>query len=238
MLSNNQIKHIKSLHQRKYRKQQGLFIVEGDKLVEELIDSDFEIKEIYATKEWNAISDFVEVSNKDLERITAFKTPNKVLAVVRLKSFSVNDLDLNGKLSLVLDNINDPGNLGTIIRTGLWFGIENFILSEKCVELYNPKVVQSSMGGIFKTNIVYTDLKVFLTSSDLPSFGAYLGGENIYEMVKPKEGLIVMGSESHGISAELESSITNKITIPGSGKMESLNVGIACGIICSELSKV
>ena len=237
MLSNNQIKHIKSLHQRKYRKQHDLFIVEGDKLVEELVQSDFEIEAVYATIDWNPLCDYVEISNKDLERITAFKTPNKVLAVVKQKPFSENSVNLNGKLSLVLDNINDPGNLGTIIRTGLWFGIENFILSEKCVELYNPKVVQSSMGGIFKANIVYTNLKDFLASSTLPSFGAYLGGKDIYKMDKPVEGLIVMGSESHGISGELESLIVNKITIPGSGKMESLNVGIACGIICSELSK-
>ncbi len=239
MLSRSEVKYIQSLCQKKQRQSEGLFIAEGPKIAEELLQSDFSIKKIYALPEWIAANmnndiEMIEINEIDLSRISALQTPHEVLVVAAQK----NDLEkptLKNKLSIVLDGIQDPGNMGTIIRIADWFGIENIICSGDTVELYNPKVIQSTMGSFVRTKVFYTDLNEFLTSGAIPVFGAVLNGKNIYELSKPKEGLLLFGNEGKGIRKDLLQFVTNPITIPRRGGAESLNAAVAAGIILSHL---
>ncbi|OIQ97504.1 23S rRNA (guanosine-2'-O-)-methyltransferase RlmB [mine drainage metagenome] len=239
MLSRNEIKYIQSLCHKKQRQLEGLFIAEGPKIAEELLNSDFTIKKIYALPEWiakNAINDIeVETIDEiDLSRISQLQTPHQVVIIAAQK----NDFSkpvLKNKLSIVLDGIQDPGNMGTIIRIADWFGIENIICSEDTVELYNPKVIQSTMGSFVRTKVYYSNLNEFLKTVDVPVFGAMMKGENMYELQKPKEGLLVIGNEGKGIRNEILQYITNPITIPKKGGAESLNAAVAMGIILSHL---
>lgn len=242
--TNNRKKFIKSLQLKKNRVAHGLFLVEGDKLFQELIQSTFEIEEIYATKSWLAnnqqlISNnpCVAVSEKELSSISSFKTPQEVIVLVRQKKAA---LSTNYQQPIIaLDNIQDPGNLGTIIRTMDWFGFENLVCSPTCVELYNPKVVQASMGSIFRINTSYQELPSFLAKhQQFNIYGAVLDGENCFENKLQKENaILLMGNESNGISKELYPFISNKITIPKFGTAESLNVAIATSILCAEFVK-
>ena len=235
MLSRNQIKFIQSLKQKKFRLQYQLFVVEGEKLVNEFLNSDWEIEQIYATKEWEGES--VEVTNKELERISSLKTPNKVLAIVKIP-FEKSIISEN--LVLALDAVKDPGNLGTIIRLADWFGVQHIICSEDCVELYNPKVVQASMGSISRVQVQYVDLQSTLESmADYQVYAAVMDGKSIFSIEKLEKIIILMGSESHGVSQELLELTHQKITIPKSEKSqaESLNVANACGIILAQLSR-
>ena len=239
MLSRSEVKYIQSLCQKKQRQQEGLFIAEGPKIAEELLQSDFIIKKIYALPEWiasNPANDnsIIEIDEIDLSRISTLQTPHQVLVVAAQKN-DVYKPVLKNKLSIVLDGIQDPGNMGTIIRIADWFGIENIICSEDTVELYNPKVIQSTMGSFVRTKVFYVDLNTFLTTVDVPVFGAILNGKNIYEMQKPKEGLLLFGNEGKGIRKEIMQFVTNPITIPKKGGAESLNAAVAAGIILSHL---
>ncbi|HEX3025548.1 MAG TPA: TrmH family RNA methyltransferase, partial [Chitinophagaceae bacterium] len=194
MLSRNEVKYIQSLCHKKQRQAEGLFIAEGPKIAEELLNSDFTIKKIYAMPQWianNSLNDvdFIAIDEIDLSRITSLQTPNQILIIAAQK----NDFSkpvLKNKLSIVLDGIQDPGNMGTIIRIADWFGIEQIICSDDTVELYNPKVIQSTMGSFVRTKVYYADLNEFLKTVDVPVFGALLNGKNIYELPKPKEGLL------------------------------------------------
>ena len=234
MINNRKIKLINSLKRKKNRIEEGLFVVEGEKNIEELLDSNFQILEIYATDEWLSDVEHIKVSSKDLERITSLSTPNKVLALVKIpNSNSIN----MGITSLLIDGVNDPGNLGTIIRTANWFGIKQIICSSNSVDKFNPKVIMASMGSIFKTDVIYTDLHQFILESKLPVYGALLQGESIYDLNINSPCSILLGSESHGISAELIPLITNKTTIPGGKNTESLNLGVSAAIYCSEYFK-
>jgi TrmH family RNA methyltransferase len=237
MLTKNQIKEIKQLHLKKYRLLHGLFIVEGNKLVSELLESAFKFRAIYCVA--SEIQEYPEtqvVSNDQMQQISTLSTPPGVLAIVE---FPVKKEALFGKgWTIILNDINDPGNLGTILRTADWFGIRQIICSENCVDVYNPKVVQASMGAIYRVNVLYKDvLKVIeeYRAAGISVFAADMHGKDVNTLSFPENGVLLMGSESHGISAEIRSLDIQFVTIPGKGKTESLNVSIAAAIICSRL---
>ena len=243
-LSKNEIKLVKSLQIKKYRDLNRLFVVEGVKLVSELLEqSHFKIDGVFYTKDFkekipNHIHSF-EISEGELDRISGLKNPNRVLAVVKYPSETPIDFDENN-LVLVLDNVNDPGNLGTIIRTADWFGIKQVIASVATVDLFNPKVIQSSMGAVYRVRFYRTNLVQCvqdLSASGFEVIGAALGGENLYEKSFQKKTALVMGSESHGISPELVPYISKMILIPQFGETESLNVAMASGIILSHYKR-
>ncbi len=249
MISKNKAKYFAQLSSKKQRMKQGEFLVEGKKMFEELVASDWEIVEAYATPKF--ISEhkgllenvqYEEAEEKELKGVGNLETNNSVIALVRSKTLNVNNYDWKSNTTLILDNIKDPGNLGTIIRTAAWFGISNIICSKETVDLYNPKVIQSSMGAIFRCNVYYTDLKLLMQEAssepDFSIFGAYLDGSSPQVLRKQKKCFVVLGSESHGISEELHAYIDKKITIPKGcpNDTESLNVAIANAILCYELS--
>ena len=230
MITKNQIKFIKSLSLKKNRIKEQLFIAEGEKVVSELLRSDFEIKNIYATKEWKVSNDNItQISNAELQRISNLKSPNKVLAVVQFKNHKIIKHD---GITLVLDEINDPGNLGTIIRMCDWFGVKQIICSKNTVDIFNPKVVQSAMGSAFRVQVNYTDLENYLSEIKTPIYGAFMDGKNLKEVKLPKSAHLVMGNEANGISAEINKLITDKVAIKNIGKSaESLNVAVATSIL-------
>ena len=240
MITANQKNFVKSLAQKKFRTEYNCFVVEGEKLVHELIDSDFEIEVIYALKNWieeNQHDKAEEVSAKELASISLLKTPNQVLAVVKQKKEPLPNT-INS-FSIVLDKIQDPGNLGTIIRTADWFGIKTIICSDDSVDVYNPKVIQATMGSLFRVNVVYTNLTDFFKEyNSLSVYGAMLDGENVYQKTLNKKGsVLLMGNESKGISESLLPFITDKILIPKIGHAESLNVASATAILCAQFTK-
>jgi RNA methyltransferase, TrmH family len=250
MISKNQIKQIQALHLKKNREQENLFMVEGVKLVNEFVqDKSFEVKSVYATEEYiqqyknllnsNNVS-YTEVSAEDLKKISLQTNPNQVLAIVVAKDFELNKKLLLSSVTLYLDDIRDPGNLGTIIRIADWFGIKQVICSPNTTEVYNPKTLQASMGAILRTNVVYlpfSELEKYTATelAEVPVYGALLKGENIYTN-NLKKGIIVIGNEANGISNEVLQYVSHPITIPAAGNngSESLNAANACGIICSE----
>ncbi len=240
MVSKNQIKLITSLQQKKYRVANQLFFAEGIKVIQELVESNFELVHLYTTQ-----NDFDEVSNakktiineSDLKKISALATPNTCLALFKIPA---NKEIVESGLIIALDSIRDPGNLGTILRLCDWFGINQLICSKETVDIYNPKVVQATMGSIARVNVNYIDLNAFVSETELPVFGTFMDGKNIYKSVLPQEGIIIMGNEANGISTEIEKLIKNKLTIPRFGslqKTESLNVATATAIILSEFRR-
>jgi TrmH family RNA methyltransferase len=249
MISKSQISYIKSLHQKKFRKEYRQFIIEGEKLCDEFINSNFNVRQIYLLDSKRVkyedlllkISkkiEIIEVKPDDLDRMSTMSTAPDVLMLVEMpEDPSIHHANINysSDLTLVLDGVKDPGNFGTIIRIADWYGIKNIVCSADCVELYNPKVVQSTMGSILRTRIYYTDIENYLADlNEVNIYGAQLSGENIYSLDGKLKGLLLMGSESHGISASLLTYITHPITIPSWGEAESLNVAVATGILCSE----
>jgi TrmH family RNA methyltransferase len=241
MLSKNEVKYIQSLCHKKSRDEEGLFIAEGPKMMNELRQSNYEIVKAYAIKEWlerNAekTENVTEVSPSELERISALKTPNEVLVIAKQKVVNTEPV-LKGNITLVLDGIQDPGNMGTIIRIADWFGINQIIASENTVELYNPKVVQATMGSICRVNVWYKNLNEWLGQVSIPVFGALLNGKSIFETGTVGEGVLVIGNESRGISEEVLQFVSNPVTIPKFGEAESLNAAIATGIILSHFRK-
>jgi TrmH family RNA methyltransferase len=235
MLTKNDVKYIQSLYHKKHRDAENLFIAEGPKLAEELINSRFVIRKVYALESWllrNPIlqSPVTEISPIELGRISNLQTPNEVVLIAEQEKIEHEPL-LTGVLSLLLDGIQDPGNMGTIIRIADWFGIKQIICSNDCVEMYNPKVIQSSMGSILRVNCWYKDLEAWEVDVDLPVFGALLEGQNIYSVGRAEEGLLVIGNESKGIRTGMLPKITRPVTIPRIGGAESLNAAVATGII-------
>ncbi len=245
MLSKSQISFLKSLQHKKDRTLHGLFLVEGYKSVIEFINSTYPVEAVYYTASITPnvlkLSQKIntsEISVSDLQKISSLKTPQQIVAVVRIPQLpELNNAQLKGKFSLVLDGVQDPGNMGTIIRTADWFGIRDIICSDDAVDAYNPKVVQASMGSLSRTNVYYTDLSKVLTQVGLPVFGAVLDGENIYHTDFGTEGLVVMGNEGNGVRPEVEKLIIKAVTIPRVGGAESLNVGIAAALFCSEIKR-
>lgn len=252
MLVKSKVKYIQSLGQKKFRQQEGLFIAEGPKLVNDLlILKNSGIIEIFALKEWIESNkqliikhEVFTISSIELEKISQLTTPNQVLAVV--KQFNGNkDFDIKNKITLALDNIQDPGNMGTIIRIADWFGVDQIVCNIQSADIYNPKVIQSTMGSIARVKILYTDLGVWLNQQKgISIYAAMLDGENVTSMKKIKNGIIIIGNESKGISKDVLELVTKKITIPqrahltdsiGQGNAESLNAAVATGILLSHL---
>ncbi|WP_196892356.1 TrmH family RNA methyltransferase [Aureivirga marina] len=239
MLSKNQIKFINSLHNKKFRIKHGLFIAEGIKVVNELLDSNLELHELYATEDFNIKLNIPvqEISEQELKKISGLKSPNKVLALFKIPENK--ELKHEG-LIVALDTINDPGNLGTIIRLCDWFGVEQLICSKDTVDCFNAKVVQSTMGSLSRVEIIYTDLENYLESYPYEIFGADMDGEIVYKTEIPKNALLVMGNEANGLSKKIEEKVTRTISIPRFGKTqvtESLNVATATGILLNEFRR-
>lgn len=241
MISKNQIKLISSLQQKKFRSANQIFLAEGTKVIHELLNSDFILEHLYLT---DPLFDSVNsnfktiISESDLKKISALSTPNNCLAVFKIPS--VKPIIEQG-LIIALDDIRDPGNLGTILRLCDWFGISQVICSEQTVDIYNPKVVQATMGSIVRLNVSYVDLNLFLQKTTLPVFGTFMDGSNIYQVTLPKEAIIVMGNEANGISESIKKIIKNRLTIPRFGDLqqtESLNVATATAIIMSEFRRL
>ena len=243
MLSKAKIKFIKSLQIKKYRKQEQSFIVEGAKSVRELLHSDFDVVTLVGTQGFLSTAraknhvEVIEVSERELDGLGEFQTNDAAIAVARTKPnefLSVNP----DEFALLLDDIRDPGNLGTIIRTADWFGVTKIIASAETADFYSPKVISATMGSFTRVKIFYTSLAEYLQASKLPVFGTYLHGANIHQADFGSGGLILIGNESKGIHPELEKFVTQKVTIPKSGKAESLNAAMAAGIILFKVSSL
>lgn len=245
MISKSQISFIKSLHQKKIRKEQGLFIVEGLKSISEFIHSDYVVDSIFHIEnvmpKLGNLSQNIklyEISQTELSKISTLSTPQAFLAIIKIpRSEELTTKSLKGSFSLALDNIQDPGNLGTIIRTADWFGLKYIICSSDTVDVYNPKVVQASMGSLARVKVIHTDLEGFLKNTELPIFGALLNGRSVYETNFGNEGILLLGNEGNGINNDLLKLITFPVTIPRVGKAESLNVAISASIFCSEVRR-
>jgi RNA methyltransferase, TrmH family len=240
MLSKNQIKLITSLQQKKYRKQYQLFFAEGVKVIEELLRSKYELQTIFVTEplDFKVATDKIHtISPAELKKISALTTPNNCLAVFKIPT---EHFSLKEGLLVVLDDVRDPGNLGTIIRLCDWFGVEQLVCSPETVDIYNPKVVQATMGSIGRVAVLYTDLVSFLKTKSSPVFGTFMDGENIYKQELPPNAILIMGNEANGISDEVAQCIASKIAIPRFGQLqqtESLNVATATAIILSEFKR-
>lgn len=239
MATNNEIKHVRQLHQKKYRQQFGQFLVEGQKMVSELIQSDFTVDQIYFSGECTINASPVEpvkVSAEQMRRMSTLKTPPGILAVVQIPGQGVKK-DFIG-YSVVLDQLRDPGNLGTILRIADWFGVSRVVASEDSVEAFSPKVVQASMGSIFRIPYHTADLSEWLLearANEMPIISAEMTGTKLSDFEFPKSGVLLMGSESHGVSESLRPLIDERITISRKGRAESLNVAVALGVIASRL---
>ncbi len=240
MVSKNQIKLITGLQHKKYRKQHKLFIAEGIKVVQELLASNFELRHLYTTNPvFNGVdaAKITQITEDELKKISALTTPQTCLALFEMPAEKPVG---NTGLIVALDDVRDPGNLGTIIRLCDWFGIRQLVCSEACVDAYNPKVIQATMGSISRVNIIYTDLELYLSTTSLPVFGTFMDGENIYSKTLPPEGIIVMGNEANGISPQIEAHCNQRISIPRFGSLqaaESLNVATATAIALSEFRR-
>jgi TrmH family RNA methyltransferase len=252
-LSKNKIQFIISLQRKKVRDEEGLFIIEGDKIVREYFQSANKIKTLIAKPEF--ISDLpaeqtkkadevIPVSYEELKKVSTLRSPHNAMAIVKIPDIRLSEPAILKNLSVALDFIQDPGNLGTIIRAAAWFGIKDIVCSETCVDVYNPKVIQATMGAILNVNVHYTSLVEFLSravKSDTPVYGAVLDGEPIYSAELHKKGVILLGNESKGISDELLPLITHKIMIPkytdAQNGIDSLNAGMAASIVFSEFAR-
>ena len=238
-LSKNKIKWIRSLHLKKNRDELGLFLVEGEKMVTEAIHEFPElIEEVYATYTIEAthFKGIVGViSDAELTQLSTLKTPNKALAILRKPTKVISSLSEG--LILVLDGVQDPGNMGTILRTADWFGVKTIVCSEDTADIYNPKVIQASMGSMLRMHVNYTALDTFLSTCQRPIYGALLEGENVYNASLHEKAVLVMGNEGKGIRPNIQAFINAPIHIPGIGKAESLNVAVATGILLSEFTR-
>jgi TrmH family RNA methyltransferase len=234
-MTKNELKYIQSFSHKKHWSQESVFIVEGPKLVEELLQSDWKIEKLYATASWAAAHENIQppvqiIESYQLDAISKWGEGNEVLALVEKRISKKYD----GGAAIVLDGIQDPGNLGTIIRIADWFGIQNLVVSEQTADMYNPKVIQSTMGSFLRVQLTKTDLVSFFQNNTLPVLGAVLDGNNLYQQTLPKEALLLIGNESRGVSEALMPFITNPVFIPRIGKAESLNAAVATGIIAAE----
>ncbi len=255
MISKNRLKYVRSLEMKKYRKAEGVFVAEGHKLVGDLLDV-FECKYLAATSEWLSANvawvdrqrrsgvEVDEVTDEELKRASFQETPQQVLAVFKQLTYEVDVNEVARKqLCLVLDDVQNPGNLGTIVRLADWFGINHIFCSKGCADIYNPKTVQATMGGIARVRVHEADLPELLSrlDKDIPVYGTFLDGENIYGKELENRGLIVMGNEGKGVSKEVAAFVTERLYIPnypeGRETSESLNVAIATAIVCAEFRR-
>ncbi len=249
MLSKNQIKYIRSLALKKFRNEHKTFLAEGNKLVADMLGF-FECELLLAKTSWMATQgdipaeDLLIASEEDIEKASLLKTPQDVIAVFKLPEYSLQEVDPSQQLVLMLDGVQDPGNLGTIIRLADWFGIEHIICSIDTADAFAPKTVQATMGALARVKVHYTDLTEYLTtivSLNIPLYGTFLNGENLYNQRLTENGILIMGNEGNGIRPEIEQLITNKLFIPSyppeRETSESLNVAIATSIICAEFRR-
>ena len=239
MLSKSQIKLITSLKQKKYRQQHKLFVAEGKKIILELLQSNLQLHQLYTTTiEFDVLDDLVtQISDNELKKISFLKSPNTALAVFRIPDETPNDFK---KLVVALDDVRDPGNLGTIIRLCDWFGVRDLVCSLATVDCYNPKVVQATMGSITRVNVNYVNLKEVLEAQNDDIYGAFIDGENVYETKLSSSGILVLGNEANGIGNSIEKLVTKRISIPRFGELqatESLNVANAAAILLSEFKR-
>ena len=245
-MTKNDVKELQALRTTKGRKERGVFAIEGNKLVEELLKSNFRINNIFATEQWveknsvfaKKIADYELITSKQMEQISNFVTPPGIFATAMMPKYKIESKDTENQLVLLLDGINDPGNLGTIIRTADWFGIKKIVISEDTCDPWQPKVIQSTMGSIFRTQIVETDVVNFLKEVKTPVFGALMQGKNVYQTnIKNNQGVVIIGSESHGIRENVMQFVSCPINIPKAegSQTESLNASVAAGIIISEV---
>ena len=248
MLSKNQIKWVHSLELKKNRKKEGLFVAEGPKVVGDLLRAGYVARSIFCTEKaevhnrvGSAVHTAVHICTDDeLRKLSFLQHPQEVLAVFEIPHNS-SLFTLHSSLSLALDGVQDPGNLGTIIRIADWFGIQTIYCSEDTADCYNPKVVQATMGSLAHVHIIYTDLEALLQSVHCPIYGTLLDGQNIYQQQLSNEGIIVMGNEGNGISPAIRKLVTHKLLIPNyntsGATAESLNVAIATAITCAEFRR-
>jgi TrmH family RNA methyltransferase len=236
------IKFIRSLQRKKHRKAHGVFVVEGVKPVQELIQSTVPVEAIYSTAEFDGIpNDAVSISEKELERISSFKSPNTVLAIAKIPTDAV--VNWNQPIILLLDGINDPGNLGTIIRTSKWFGVESVLCSEDCVDAFDRKVVQSTMGALFHSTVIYDDPLQHIETAKTHGYsiiGADMNGQSVYKQKTNQKTLLVIGSEANGFRDEVKERIETFVSIENfesDRKIESLNAAVATAVILSELKR-
>jgi TrmH family RNA methyltransferase len=251
MLSKNNIKYIRSLNLNKFRQKYNNFVVEGDKIAQEMLRyKNNEIENIYALPSWIKTNDnllrfhkekLIPINEIELKKISSLKTPNDVLLVARMFDETIDYQEVRTGISLYLDGIQDPGNMGTIIRTADWFGIRTVFCSPNSVSLYNSKVLQATMGAFLRVKVVESSfLELIDQFVDLPLYGTVLGGENIFKTKLEKKGIIVIGSEGRGISEEVLDKLDHKITIPSNSSdgAESLNAAVATGIVCAIFKNV
>lgn len=249
MLSKNKIKTINSLTSKKHRDELGLFVAEGEKIVGELLNSPFQIEEIFCLPEWKQknpkAKNVIEISEGELKKISSMSAPNKVLALVKIPEYDLDYDGLAGSLILGLEDVQDPGNLGTIVRTADWFGIKDIICSKKSVDIYNSKTIQATMGAFCRARVHYVDLMEFIKKikklkKDFMIYGTFMKGANIYEEKLNKNGMILFGNESSGLSRQIEDVVDKKLFIPDyptSNQSSSLNVAVASAIVCSEFRR-
>lgn len=246
MLSKAKIKFIRSLSQKKERYEQGLFIAEGDKLVGDTLAL-FKCRLMVATPEWlnthniSQCKEVVEATHDEIAKASLMQSPQNVIAVYEMPQNTIDHKELNGKLVLALDCVQNPGNLGTIVRIADWYGIDTILCSEGCADIYNPKTIQATMGALARVKVVYVNLAETLANINKPIYGTFLDGENIYGTTITNDAIIVMGNEGNGISKEIEQLVTKKILLPpypmGREKVESLNVAVATAITCAEFRR-
>lgn len=246
MISKNQIKFVRQLEQKKYRQREGLFVAEGPKVVGDLLRHGWQPKALYATSAWEGMGSMtdsggIQVSDDELQRLSFLQHPQQVLAVFPLPANRQMPPLKQGRLYLALDGVQDPGNLGTIIRIADWFGINTIYCSTDTADVWNPKVVQATMGSIARVSLYYTDLPQVLKSAEVPVYGTLLDGEDIYSQSLSSDGIIVMGNEGNGLSAPVRELVDRKLLIPSFNSSpdmaESLNVAIATAITCSEFRR-
>jgi len=247
------LKYVRSLQHKKFRRQHGVFVAEGEKIVKELLTSDFDIEAIHGVSAWvdqhkpglrKEIPVFT-VSDHELSKISGLKTPNRVLAVVKLPAGQAKPDLSRGRIILALDTLQDPGNLGTVIRTADWFGVRQVVCSHETADVFSPKVIQATMGSFMRVKVFYTDLAAWLAevSQNVPVYGAFLEGENMFEALTGPEGILVIGNESNGISDGVSKFVHTRIKIPGGQPSEkgfstdSLNASVAAGILMAMLTR-
>ena len=252
MLSKNKIKQIQSLNRKKFRDESGLFLAEGNKMVEEALRAEYHIQTIVCTRDFlhvhpeihSRTEELIETDKDFIQKASLLQNPQDALAIVYIPENAKITFKLEHELILALDFIQDPGNLGTILRIADWFGIKNVVCSENSADAYNPKVVQASMGAIFRVKTSYLNLDHFLNEakkSHIPVYGTFLEGKNIYNEHLSENGILVLGNEGSGISESVSRLVSNKLFIPSfsteTNKPESLNVAIATAICCSEFKR-
>ncbi len=236
MISKNQIKLITSLQRKRKRDELALFVAEGEKLISDLTPY---FEQVYCFATSNDVEGADIISEKEMNKITHLSSASSVLAVFKQKRHTIEYSEIDDSLSIALDDIQDPGNLGTIIRIADWFGIKYVFCSPACADVYNSKTVKATMGALSRVKVIYTELPELLRRVTCPIFGTFMDGDNVYESQLPAEGVIVLGNEGRGISDELEKRVKHRLSIPSYGdkSSESLNVAIATGIICSEFRR-